>query len=176
MNLTDVAANKRTRFTVLGGPSFFGFMREIPDTTRVSNLDHNRRVLQVSPKSIVKSTDIIKTNQGVMFLVADHGDGYSAGIFYRQFKLFEINRTYNWKRKVTVVDSVTGLVMDSSYTDMGNIYCAEQPERQLTDTLNIPEPTVSLLVGKAVQIDDKINNQTVTRVTQELGVYVVETK
>lgn len=176
MDIRRIDRRFQTRFKIDNGPSFYGVIIEIPDTTRMSSMSAPKRILQVQENAPVAARDTFVTPAGTRFLVAEYGEGYLSGmVSYRRWILYHIDQTMTWKRPGTTTDPLTGLKKGTgTLTDLGTIYAHVSPRAPVLDEMKIPEDRTTIVTGSALQLGDIVNGETVKRVDLVTGVYVAE--
>lgn len=176
-SLRGIRDSVRTRFKRIGpGDHFMGLIRDIPDTTRVTNMLSARRLLQVNPKASAEIGDEIESPTGDRWLCGDHGTGYYAGQdFYRVFKMFEVHKHLEWARYSDAVDPVTGLVRNGVKTVLTTtLPVSEEPISEARDDFRIPLGRKFYVTNQPIEVGDLIGDYKVTKVDTEIGLYSVE--
>lgn len=172
--LADVVLKDFTDLQILDGQRFRGQLLDIADTTRVTNFHSSRRLLRVRPNSPVRVADLIQTDTAQIFLCASHGDGFVGKMVYRYFKLYEMDSTAMWQRRITSEDIVTGLERSDELTDMGIIYFALEQAGTISDKLHISTGKYSVITNADLQPSDIIGDYNVLRSDKLLGVTIAE--
>lgn len=173
----NLLLGRRQKLHIINGISFLGWFLAIPDTTRVTNMLHPRRLLQVKPECPVHVGDVISNSSGTMYICADHGEGWREVPIYRQFKLYQVDQIYPWKRATITTDTLTGLKKSTgSFTSLGSAYCSIEPASPERDAFKIPEAQAEIVTSSAIQLGDILGPWEVVRVDQQLGVYSATVK
>lgn len=174
-SLLNVGLRFRAKYKKIDGSSFYGQILEIPDTSRVSNFLSARRYLRTQPKTNVSARDVIVVN-GVMYIVAEHGDGFYVDPIYKHFKLFEVDQTLEHYAMVGRKNPVTGVeqFVRDAYTD--DVYLSTQPHSLIKDSINIPQTSKTAISDKELAVDDRVGPYLVIKSDIVLGVNLVELK
>lgn len=133
-----------------------------------------RLILRVRGEALVKSADVIQTDSGARFIVADH---FEAEAGWRAYKLFSAERQMVWKRPSRAVDVLTGLAKAAGApTTVGNVWVTDElARRQFSDPgLKVPIERTVIITNSPVLPNDTLDGKSVTRVNQELGLYILE--
>lgn len=173
--LAKVGARFKMKFKTVTGLEFYGQILDIPDTSRVTNFFSARRYLRVSPKCPVAVTDVVIVN-GINYLVGFHGDGFHHEPIYRHYKLFEVDLQVAWQKTAKVKNPVTGVYETGRATQATTVYLSMQPKSQIEDSIHIPQQTYLALSNVQVERDDVLGKYVVTKVDEQLGLYVLELK
>jgi hypothetical protein len=136
----------------------------------------SRVILRTRGEVIIGAGSVFRARPGgPRYIVGEH---YAAEDDYRSWKLFLIERELTWKRMKPTTDDLTGLVKNSGSRpeDLGTIYAAVEHDRRLfTDPgLKLRTEKVTLVTNSPVQPKDIVNNELVTRVTEDLGLFILE--
>lgn len=165
----------KTKLRKENGASFYGQILDIPDTSRVSNFLSARRYLRVNVNSSIVPGDVI-SGGNLKYIVATHAEGFHLGPIYKHFKLFEVDKELQWKKKSFIKNPVTGInemVLSEQYE---TVYISLQPSSDVEDAIKIPQETFIALSNIRMQRDDSIDNYIVTKVNEVLGIYMLELK
>lgn len=133
-----------------------------------------RLVLRTRIESEVRPGAIVISPGGPMYLVGDH---YAAEDDYRSWRLFLVEKQYAWARSVKANDNLTGLAKNASAPQpLGNIWASiEHDRRMFTDPgLKLKTDRVTLITNTPVLVGDLVDGQMITRVTEDLGLYIAE--
>lgn len=116
---------------------------------------------------------IVTRSAGPRYLVGDH---YAVEADYRSWRLFLVEKTYAWSRKGSTTDTLTGLPKSDALTPLGTIQaCVEFDRRMFTDPgLRLKTERVTVITNQPILVGDLLDGQLVTRVTRDLGLYIVE--
>lgn len=165
----------KTRLKKVNGAEFFGQLLDIPDTSRVSNFLSARRYLRVHPLSKIKPGDVIIANN-IKYIVANHADGFHLGVIYKHFKLFEVDKEFQWFKKSFSKNPVTGIEETVLTEQYETVYLSIQPSRNLSDSLSIPQETFTVISNIEIKRDEIIDKYVVIKVNEMLGVFVLDMK
>jgi len=165
----------KTIYQKENGPSFYGQILDIPDTSRVSNFLSARRYLRVSPRSTIRPNDIIIA-ANKKYIVANHADGFHHGLIYIHYKLFEVDAELTWKKKSFTKNAVTGIEEMTLTEQLETVYISLQPKNDVIDSIKIPQETFIALSNVEVSRDDIIGNYVVLKSDKQLGISVLELK
>lgn len=157
------------------GSSFYGQILDIPDTSRVSNFLSARRYLRVNPNSTIIPGDVIKGGS-IKYIVATHAEGFHLGPIYKHFKLFEVDKEFEWKKKTFVENAVTGIKEMVLSDQFEKVYISLQPSSDISDSIRIPQETFIALSNIRIERDEIIDNYIVTKLNEVLGIYLLELK
>lgn len=159
----------------LAGGAFRGTIMPATDQEGSSfDFSTPRLVLRVRQDAIVRTRDVITTQSGERYIVADH---YAGEPGWRSHRLFRAEKLMSWKRPVSGLDVVTGLPKaGGTPTDKGQIWVTtEMARRQFSDPgLKIPIERLVIVTGSEVLANDTLDGKSVTRVNVELGLSVLE--
>lgn len=156
-----------------GGPKSRAILQRPPDIDRPGQeFAYPSPTLRVPPNSLVKSGQVIRTQAGMRYLVADH----SATVDWVTHHLFNCDRQVDWATQTVTKDPVTGLEKVRGTTDPVQIWVMwEKVRREFTDlNIRVNQETHLMLTGEDVKMNDLINGLKVVRVNRALGVNVVE--
>lgn len=173
--LAKVGSRFKMKFKTIAGLEFFGQMLDIPDTSRVTNFFSARRYMRVSPGCPLKPTDVVIAN-GIKYLVGFHGDGYHHEPIYRHYKMFEVDQEVAWYKKTFTENPVTGVKELTRTPQATTVYLSMQPKSQIEDTIKIPQQTYLALSNVEVARDEVLGKYIVTKVDEQLGLFVLELK
>lgn len=177
-SLDKIRHSVRTKLLrVENGDHFLGFIRQTPDTTRVTNMLSARRILQVHPNATVQMGDEIEelsTNQ--RWMCAEHGYGfYGAAAFYRHFKLFEVHNHVVWQRPLVDEDDLTGLTSSDALQTMSTaLAISEEPEPDFRDDLRVAQDKRFIVTNKEILVGDVIDGMKAISVDHQLGLYTAD--
>ena len=134
-----------------------------------------RVILRTRGEVTIDSGSVFTTRPGgPMYIVGQH---YAAEADYRSWKLFLVEKILPWARSVSIKDDLTGLDKNAGPPiDLGVIYAAVEHDRRLfTDPgLKLKMEKVTLVTNAPVQPKDLIDGELITRVTEDLGLYILE--
>lgn len=132
-----------------------------------------RVVLRTRVDSEVTPGVIFRSPGGPLYMVGDH---FAAEADYKSWLIFLIENQFKWERPTEAADTLTGLPKNSGKTDLGMIYASvEYDRRMFTDPgLRLKTERVTLITNVAVKPGDLLDGNLVTRVTQDLGLFIVE--
>lgn len=110
---------------------------------------------------------------GPRYIIGDH---YAVEPDYRSWRLFLAERQYSWQRPTKGTDALSGLPKNSGKTTPVMIWASvEHDRRMFTDPgLRVKTERVTLVTPTAVKAGDFLDDQLVTRVTEDLGLYIAE--
>lgn len=164
-----------TRLKTDTGHVFYGAISQIQnkDVAATKEFIHSRRRLFVGPNTkFLVAGDLIMNSEGRRFLVANDGEGDYLGTIYRQFRLVEMEKRLEWKRRGATIDPVTGLEREGVETSLGLIDCALEPYTKDEDQIRIAVDRYQIITGKPVMKNDRVGGFMVLSVTERLGVNI----
>jgi hypothetical protein len=119
---------------------------------------------------------VLRTPSGVVFIVGDNGPSERGqGTLWDSFRLFQATGRYLWERRVKINDPITRQPRDGLQPQaVGMIWCAFEPlDREVSDReMRFSFEQRRVIAGAAIQAEDIVDNQTVTKVDKQLGVYI----
>lgn len=130
-------------------------------------------ICRVQRNSILSAGQVIETGGGEKYLLAKH----SATADWTTFHMFYVDRLVTWERQVPTVDRLTGLKgTGSTKQDLGGLWVVwERMRREFTElALRVSQERHLVLAGAEVQIGDLIDGVVVDRVSDALGIRVLE--
>lgn len=132
-----------------------------------------RVVLRTRRESEVTAGTIFRSPGGPLYLV---GSYFAADNDYCSWRIFLLEKQYEWTRKKAKKDDLTGLERTNGAEPMGMIWAAVEHERRLfTDPgLKLKTERVLVVTNSPVKAGDLLDGQLITRVTEDLGLYVAE--
>jgi hypothetical protein len=167
----------KTTYRKLSGAKFKGSIEEIPTNRSDNTFVTPRRMLRTAPSTIIDVRETFRTLTGRKYLCASNGEAENGIVIYKTFRLFELDKSFSWTRRVTSKNMATGLMSQSDTPDdFGTIYGALEPIGKLEDQLRIPEKKYRLITGARLEIDDRIDDYIVTRVDEIIGITFAELK
>jgi len=174
MSLRKTVSRHMVRVTTTTGKVGMGQILDIPDTTRVTNMNPIRRLFRVAHNSPIEIRDIIILPDGSKFIVAKHGTGWGSNVLYKHYMIFEINEQMTWKRTTLDVDPVSGLDIPGASTE-SLIWVITRPLLDVTDSrIGVAVDVDHIITDAAIKPGDRVNNRAVTDVTEELGLIVAK--
>jgi hypothetical protein len=139
------------------------------------NYSAPRSILRTRPEAEIRAGVVVISREGgPLYIIGEH---FAAEPDYRSWRVFLVEAKYKLERPTSGVDTLTGLKKGAGLPqDLGDIYVSmEYDRRMFTDPgLRIKTERVTLITNREVQVGDLINGERITRVTQDLGLYVVE--
>lgn len=132
-----------------------------------------RVVLRTRVESEAHAGTIFRSPGGPLYLIGDH---FAADDEYRSWFIFLLEKQFRWHRANETVDPLTELPRTNGKTDLGLIWAAvEHDRRMFTDPgLRLKTERVTLITNQPVKPGDLLNDNLVTRVTEDLGLFIVE--
>ena len=132
-----------------------------------------RVVLRTRVESEVQPGTVFRAPGGPLYLVGDH---FAADNDYRSWLIFLLERQYKWERPVTVNDPLTGLPTTDGKEELQLIWASVEHDRRMFSDpgLRLKTERVTLITNMPVRPGDLLDGNLVTRVTQDLGLYIVE--
>lgn len=169
----------RIKFSVINGGKFYGVLSEVPDTTRVTNMNSPRRLLYTRPKALVSAGNVIIDPSKTKWLVGYHGTGYYDEAFYNVFKLFHVDKMMDWKRRVTSKHPTSGLqtkAADRNFVDPKNnkVYVSLEQLSDISDEFKIDIDRRKLITNLPIKVGDYLDDWNVDRVDNQVGLYICE--
>lgn len=165
---------KRTLFMTDEGLEFLGEISDVPGQSQANSLTYPRRILKVSPDSWLTAGQIIVSPYGRRYLCAEHGDGHTGFKLFRAFRLLELDRTVEIRRRVTDTDPLTGLPRAEVETIIGTFDAVFEPLAQQED-LQVAFDRYRMYTKVEILKDDRVDQKyRVVRSEKLLGVYVSE--
>jgi hypothetical protein len=131
---------------------------------------------RVRPDSLVLPGQVLQLGGGDHSLTAIH----SATADWRTLHLFRCDRQVRWERPVPITDTLTGLARAGAppalmKADLWVMW--ERVRREFTDlNIRIAQERHLVATGADVQLGDLINGSTVDRVSDAMGVNILELK
>ena len=157
---------------IVGGPKSRAIVQRPPDIDRPGvEFNYPNLTCRVHHDSLIKSGQVISM-AGCYYLVADH----SSTVDWVTHHLFRCDRQVSWARISTTTDPVTGVERNTSPSSQGTLWVVwNRMRREFVDlNIRIAQETHMMVTGANVLLDDTIDGMTVKRVSQALGVKVVE--
>lgn len=176
--LSSADARFASQLTVLEGGSglFKGIITE-PSQGEAPAYQFNnpRRILRVRDGVPVKTGMVIQSQDGAIFMVAEHGASSKQGdILFRSFRLFEADRRFSWQTRQSTIDPVTRLPRDIGLSDPVMIYGAYEPAPERFDRqVRASFETARFITNRKVGLNDMVDDKKVSRVDEQLGIYLV---
>lgn len=173
-NFGNVGDRFLTDLKTSAGSRFRGTIMPASDLEGSSfDFSSPRLILRVRSDALVGVRDMILSQTGERFLVAEH---YAAEAGWRSHRLFKAERQLTWRRPTKTIDPVTKLEKASGGTDMGLIWATtEIARRQFSDPgLKVPIERLSIVTNALVRANDTLDGMSVTRVNTELGLSILE--
>ena len=170
LNRTDVF---REWFTTESGLRFRGTMAPLTDgNAQTTTFLEPRHVFLTRREEPVRARDIIHDQDGSAFLLANH----DITPHRRTFRVFQMQGKLPWRRQATVTEPITGLTKSITETNLGDIWCASElyGREEVDRGLKVGIDRKRLITGAAVQLNDKVDGLTISRLTLVYGVSVVE--
>lgn len=158
---------------IVGGPKTRAIVQRPQDGFKPSpEFDHPTTVMRVQRDSLVTPGQIIQTQDGAHFLVANH----SPTVDFITYLLLRCDRQVTWQRATKEQDVVTGLDKDGDILTLGRPWVMwERVRRELTDlTIRISQQNFVFATGEDIKINDLIDGRRVQRVDTALGICVAE--
>jgi hypothetical protein len=163
--------------TTTTGVRFRGCVLPASDTVAASSLLQNRLLLRTRPLEPVAVGALITDSTGRVFLLGEDDTQLDDGTAVaKTFRMFRMTVQASWKRLQTDTDPVTNLPQRNAFAEIGPLWCAIE----ILSSIDIDRGTHMaaekrhVITGAAVQLQDKIDGNTVKRVTPTFGVYVAE--
>ena len=176
MDLASIASGFRKRFKTIDGRSFLGEITVPTATPRQGNIGNPPRILRVGIAAAVYIGDVMVTEAGRHYLLGRHPENDNIHYQAQEFRLFDVDHIYGWKRKATVTDPVTGLSKESGYTDLGLAYCMlDTPMVGVDSVTHVRKTLWRFLTNVPIQLGDILNDQyKVVAITPQLGLWFAE--
>lgn len=173
------ATNRRfkTRFEVLeGGSGFFHGVINEPGQGEVPSYQFNlpRRLLRVDAKLPVSDGMVIQDQEGTTFMVGKHGSSESrGGVLFRSFRLFEATKQFTWQKREKAIDPITMLPRDVGMVDQTPLWGCYEPSPEMFDrAVRSSFEGGRFITNRLIERDDIVDGRKVTRVDEQLGVYI----
>lgn len=177
ITLENVDNRFEIEFSVIqnGSGRFKGVIDEISQTQAPSYVfSQPRRILRVKPGLLISSTMVIRSAGGTNYLIGNHGDSENAeGTIFRSFRLFETHTLYSLQRRLKVTEPITGLREDTELDEIAQIWGTYEPLPEMFDReTRVAAETARFITNYPIQRQDVIDNKSVFRVDQQLGLYI----
>lgn len=140
------------------------------------NYSAPRTILRTRAEAEVAPGTIFHSHAaGPLYLIGEH---FAAEPDYRSWRLFLLEAEYTWTRPKQGKDDLLGLPKASAGQPqaMGTLWAAiEHDRRMFTDPgLRLKTERVTLITNQPVEVGDLVNGERISRVTRDLGLYVIE--
>jgi hypothetical protein len=135
-----------------------------------------RLIFRTRDTSLVKSKDLLISDGGARYLVADY---YAAEEGWRSWRLYNAEVQLRWARPRKTTDDLTGLPRAAGAPqDMGLIWATTELERRMFSdpALKIPIERRIYITNQPVKENDFLDGKQVVRANLELGLYIIEAK
>lgn len=173
------AVNRRftTRFEIVeGGSGYFNAVINEPGQGEVPAYQFNlpRRLLRVEDGIPVNTGMVIRDPEGTVYMLGKHGSSESRGkTLFRSFRMFEANAQYTWEKRSKEVDPITKLQKDTGLVVHAMIWGCYEPSPEVFDrAVRTNFETGRFITNRLVDRDDVIDGRKVTRVDEQLGIYI----
>lgn len=171
------------RFTIRlsviqGGSGLFSGVLTEPDQGDVPSYLFSlpRRLLRVDPGCALQAGAVVKTPEGRVFLVGDHGPSEKAeGPIFNSFVLFECTGQYKWQRRGKEQDTVTGLMKDTSPVTQPVVWGFYEPATMegFDRALRTNMETGRFMTNAPVEINDIVKDMKVSRSDPVMGLRLI---
>lgn len=134
-----------------------------------------RHTLRTSPQTALRSSMVLRSPAGEIFIVGENGHSEQrGGAIWQSWFLFKATDSVTWERRNKVTDPVTLLDRDDGHDDLGTFWMAYEPlDRKPADfRMNTSFEQARFICGAAVQVDDVVDGRKVTRADHILGVTI----
>lgn len=135
-----------------------------------------RHVFRTPSPTALRPTMTIESPYGEKFIVGANGPSDTwRGRLWESFRVFEPTGKYVWKRRTKVIDPITKQVKDSGPPQtMGTIWAAiEAIEREASDReMREFFEQARFITGHPVQQGDTLDNRVISKVDEQLGLYI----
>lgn len=158
-----------------GSGTFRGIITE-PGQGDVPTYQFNlpRRLLRVTSHLPITAGMVVKDLGGTVFVLANHGASESRDEeLFRNFRMFEAPKKYTWQTRGKETDVVTKLQRDTGLIDQPDIWGCYEPTPESFDRgLRTSVETGRFITNKQINRDDMVDGRKVTRVDDQLGIYL----
>ena len=158
---------------IIDGPDTRGIIARPPDIDQPGvEFAAPSLTLRVQRDSIAKAGQIVRTRGGEPYILAKHNETAD----WRTLHMFWCDRQVVWNRPGSTTDRLTGLKTAGPATPQGTIYVMwERVRREFTElALRVSQERHLVATGADVQIGDTLDNLVVDRVSNSLGVRILE--
>lgn len=167
----------KVTFEILeGGQGTFQGVISEPDQGEVPSYIFNlpRRLLRVPPHLPLAPRMVVRDLSGAVFMLAEHGAAaHHDELTFRNFRMFQADNRYTWKRRSKTIDPITKLERDGEPTILGQIWGAYEPTPEQFDrTVRASFEEGRFITAAEVLLNDIVNEKRVTRVDVQLGLSI----
>lgn len=134
-----------------------------------------RHVFRTPSPTAVTSKMVIQSPFGDKYLVGANGPSDTwRGQLWQSFRVFEVTGQYSWKRRGKVKDPITKTDRDGPPQEMGPIWAViesldrEQSDREMREFFEQSR----FITGHPVKQGDMLDNRSVSKVDEQLGLYI----
>lgn len=166
-----------TFIIIEGGVGTFQAIINEPGQGEVPSFQFNlpRRLMRLGVGVPVEAGMVVRDQFGAVFMLGKHGASESRGkVLFKNFRLFEATDQFTWRGRGKEIDPTTRLERDAGEISKGMIWGVYEPEtreafdRQMRSNFE----TGRLITNRQVLLDDLIDDKKVTRVDEQLGLYI----
>lgn len=176
-SLSRVDTRFQTTFSIIegGSGSFRGVITE-PGQGEVPSYQFNlpRRLLRVPESLPLTSGQVVQDSIGTTFMLGEHGASEVRGeVLFRNFRMFQATGQFSWQKRKKKIDLVTRLETDDGLADQPDVWGVYEPSPEMFDrALRSGFEVGRFITNRAVARDDMVDSRKVSRVDQQLGVYI----
>lgn len=179
VSLKTVGQRFYSPFEVIEGGSgiVHGLLSETEQQSQPTYVFVNpRHVFRTPFPTALQAQMVLKAPSGEVYIVGENGPSERLeGTLWTSFRLFKATGQFKWERRVQVTDPITTLKRDAlEPLDLGMIWCAfETLDREAIDReMRFSFEQRRVISGKELLAQDIVNNQAITKVDKQLGVYI----
>lgn len=168
-----------TPFYTESGWEFPGVLQPIKDQ-KIYNDDffHPRHIIRFRPEYAPAAGSVIMNSIGERFLISELDRALDVGgMIYEGFQAYPCNEQLLWQTEQTVLDTLTGLARGTGLSAGIPIWVLSEVLMRDTPAiagLATREELKRVVVGHAVELNDRLGGMRVTKVNKALGIRVLE--
>lgn len=177
-SLSAVNSRFTTRFEIVdGGSGFFDAIINEPGQGEMPSYQFNlpRRLLRVEAGVPIDAGIVVRDPEGSTFMLGKHGSSESrGGTLFRSFRMFEATGQFRWEKREKVIDTITMLPKDTGLLPQVPLWGCYEPSPEVFDrAVRMNFETGRFITNRKVDRDDMIDGRKVTRIDEQLGLYIV---
>jgi hypothetical protein len=158
---------------IIGGPDTRAIVARPPDIDQPGvEFAAPSLTLRAQRDGLLRAGQVVRTQGGEHYILAKHNET----VDWRTLHMFWCDRQVVWTRPGTTTDRLTGLKVAGTSTPQGTIYVMwERVRREFTElALRVSQERHLVATGADVKIGDALDNMIVDRVSNSLGVRILE--
>jgi hypothetical protein len=172
--LSSVGFRLMDLLTTLEGSKFRGLI-QTNNVLRTQN-DISDYLLQVSLENDIAVEGKVIFYDGEKFLLGRGVTEFNAGPRFRNLRMIEVTDTFQWTRAATTTDPVSGLSQQTGQTSLGTCYANKLGTAAVSDIFHTGDYKFALITNAAVQVNDKLDDLTVTHIESRHGLTYAQVK